>query len=198
MAVKNFQTNRDDIQVNLPRKKRGDNQIKKHMKYYLTGLAGAGKTYYGKLWAKEFDFDFYDLDELIENKTKSSIKKIFSEKGEEFFRDLEEEVLKNTGSIQNAIIACGGGTPCFHNNMQWMNDNGTTIWLKQDINTISRNLVNSTVVRPLLQNKTGAEAGNILQNLLKTRKDFYSRAKFTIDLSREHSHTIQNIFTSHA
>ena len=168
------------------------------MKYFLTGLAGAGKTYYGKLWAKEFDLSFYDLDELIEKWANNSIDKIFAENGEEFFRDVEAKALKNTHSIQNTIIACGGGTPCFHNNMQWMNDNGTTIWLQQNINTITRNLVNSTVVRPLLQNKTGEEAGIILQNLLNTRKDFYSRAKFTIDLSREHSHLIQNIFTAHA
>ncbi len=168
------------------------------MKFYLTGLAGAGKSYYGKMWAKEFDLNFYDLDELIEYQSQSTIEEIFRIQNEQGFRKLEQDALLQTETFEKCIIACGGGTPCFYDNMKWMNEHGTTIWLQQTIETIIENLANSSKPRPLLRNKAGKEIEEELQKLLSSRTHYYSQTKFTIDLSEDFSESSKNIFTSHA
>ncbi len=83
------------------------------MRIFLTGFMGAGKSFLGKLWAEDNDMAFYDLDTLIEEEERTSIDKIFAEKGEGYFREREAAILRNTERFENAIIACGGGVPCF-------------------------------------------------------------------------------------
>src|SRR5436853_6290275 len=96
-------------------------------KVFLIGFMGSGKTFLGKQLAQLLNYEFIDLDEWIEQREKKSIAEIFSEDGEEYFRKKESQQLKLLAEKNNAVIATGGGTPCFHDNMKWMNDHGFTI-----------------------------------------------------------------------
>ena len=107
---------------------------------YLIGFSGVGKTSIGKKFAKKINLKFVDTDELIENKYQKSIDKIFSEHGE-FFRTIESNILKEIKHID--IVACGGGLPCFNNNMKLINRLGTSIYLKASANEILKRLKTS-------------------------------------------------------
>jgi shikimate kinase len=100
------------------------------MKVFIIGFMGSGKTHWGRLWAQESGMDFFDLDELIQLKEHKTIDVIFNDNTETYFRETESDSLKTFSEKDNCIIACGGGTPCFHDNMQWMNQNGITTYLK--------------------------------------------------------------------
>ena len=91
---------------------------------------GTGKTHWGKIWAKEKAMSFYDLDEVIEQTHHRTISNIFEEEGEEQFRLWEKQALHGFGQRDQFILSCGGGTPCFFDNMDWMNDHGITIYLR--------------------------------------------------------------------
>ena len=106
------------------------------MKFFLIGFMGSGKTYVGKRLANELDIPFYDLDEYIEEKEGKKISEIFNEKGEEYFRQVERMCLRDFGIIGDAVIACGGGTPCFFDNMEWINKTGTSIYLQTPVKII--------------------------------------------------------------
>ena len=95
---------------------------------FIIGFTGVGKSTFGKQIAHYLNKKFIDLDHAIEQKCEKKIVQIFDENGEEFFRILEREVLLNL-DIKNAVIACGGGTPCFFDNLDWMNLNGKTVFL---------------------------------------------------------------------
>src|SRR5882757_544038 len=98
-------------------------------KIFLIGFMGTGKTHWGKLWSKETGYSFFDLDTLIEEQTGKTVAEIFEQEGEAFFREKEKELLRSFAGKDNCIIACGGGTPCLNDNMQWMNTHGTTVYL---------------------------------------------------------------------
>src|SRR5215217_1973749 len=97
---------------------------------FLIGFMGSGKTFVGKKLAQLLKTTFIDLDEVIEKSEEKTISQIFSQNGEEFFRERESHYLKSLSERSNVVIATGGGTPCFHDNMKWMNENGITIYLK--------------------------------------------------------------------
>ena len=88
---------------------------------------GSGKTHWGKIWAEMNGFIFIDLDAEIEKEVGKSIAAIFENKGEPYFREIEAATLRTFAGAQNTIVACGGGTPCFYENIKWMNEQGTTI-----------------------------------------------------------------------
>lgn len=90
----------------------------------LLGYMGAGKTTIGRALAKELDMLFYDLDWYIENRMRKTIRQIFDERGEEGFRTIEKSMLHEVAEFENVIISCGGGTPCFFDNMEYMNQQG--------------------------------------------------------------------------
>src|SRR6187401_1227795 len=99
------------------------------MKIFLVGFMGSGKTYWGKIWAQKNAMNFFDLDALIEEQEKKTIAAIFETEGEEYFREKEAMVLRTLPGANDCIIACGGGTPCYHDNMKWMNEHGGTVYL---------------------------------------------------------------------
>ena len=109
----------------------GNERSSGDMKIFLTGFMGSGKTYWGRIWSRQLGLDFYDLDELIEKKEGKTISTIFEKEGEDHFRKLEATALKAFAETENGIIACGGGTACFNDNMQWMNEQGVTVFLCQ-------------------------------------------------------------------
>lgn len=151
------------------------------MKLYLIGLPGSGKSFLGKQLAEEAKIPFIDLDKTIEQEVGVSISKIFSDKGEEYFRSLEAVVLRHKSLEDEFVMACGGGTPCFHDNMTFMNASGKTIFLNTPIPEIINRL--NTLEkqnRPLLAGTESEELEEKLKILLANRLSFYSLANITI------------------
>lgn len=150
------------------------------MKLFLIGMMGSGKSYWAQHLADESNIDWMDLDAEIEKETSQTIKEIFETEGEAFFRNKERDALHNLSSFQNIIVATGGGTPCFHNNMQWMNEHGTTIWIDEPIDILVQRLTPEKAHRPLIKNLNDDELATFLSNKLKERTPFYSQAKFRL------------------
>lgn len=97
---------------------------------FLIGFMGCGKSTLGRALSKQTGIELIDLDHYIERRFHRSITDIFAIEGETRFRDLERRMLEETGEFENVVIACGGGTPCFGNNMEFMNSHGTTVYLE--------------------------------------------------------------------
>jgi shikimate kinase len=150
------------------------------MKLFLIGMMGSGKSHWAQRLADESNIDWMDLDAEIEKETSLTIKEIFETEGEAFFRNKERDALHNLSSFQNIIVATGGGTPCFHNNMQWMNENGNTVWIDESIEVLAKRLEPEKAHRPLIKNLSDDELQNFLSNKLKEREPFYSQAKFRL------------------
>jgi shikimate kinase len=143
---------------------------------------GSGKTTYGKELAEELGYDFFDLDEAIEKKAGKSIVDIFEKEGEGAFRTLESETLHETEKLDdNTVIATGGGTPCFHDNMEWMNKNGKTIYLKLFETELQRRLADQIHERPLLKELTEETLLDFIYKTLRERASFYHQANVVID-----------------
>jgi shikimate kinase len=147
---------------------------------FLIGFMGVGKTTLGRRLAKRLGLEYRDLDKEIEFAAKMFIPDIFSLMGEERFRQLEADILRQ--QPDNCLIACGGGTPCFHGNMDWMNANGQTIYLQASPGFLSDRLLKSKKPRPLIMGKDEAELKAFIQEKLDSRKAFYEQAKIIAPL----------------
>ena len=140
----------------------------------IIGYMGAGKTTVGKALAEDLGLTFYDLDWYIENRMRKTIKQIFDESGEEGFRKIEHNMLHEVAEFENVIISCGGGTPCFFDNMDYMNEQGETLYLKASPEVLYGHLRMGKSVRPLLLNKTPEEVKVFIQEQLQKREPFYN------------------------
>ncbi len=149
----------------------------------LIGYMGAGKTTVGKALARELGLPFYDLDWYIEERFRRTIPQIFAEKGEEGFRRIEQHVLHEVAEFEDLIISSGGGTPCFFDNMEYMNRQAMTVYLKATPETLFQHLKMGKTERPLLKGKTDEELIDFIRSSLATREPFYSRARYTLDIS---------------
>jgi shikimate kinase len=147
---------------------------------FLVGFMGSGKSTVGKNLAKRIGWDFLDLDEVIEQKEGLPINMIFEERGEEYFRDKESFYLKSLSQKENLVIATGGGTPCFFDNMKWMNDHGLTVYLKADDKWLVERLKNETVNRPLLKGKSDRDLDDFISIKMREREKFYLTATMII------------------
>ena len=149
---------------------------------------GSGKSTIGRKLAKNLQYDFIDLDRLIENKAGMSIAAYFSEKGEDTFRELESDILRQTDFGINTVIATGGGTPCYFNNMDWMNKEGKVIYLYMEPKALAHRLRFSKSERPLIQNLNEEELISFITEKLNGREAFYQKAHFLVsalDLTAE-------------
>ena len=158
------------------------------MKIFLVGFMGSGKSFLGKLWGEKYSIPFYDLDTLIEEEERKTVEQIFEVFGEDYFREREAAVLRNTDRFENCIIACGGGAPCFFDNMQWMNKNGVTVFLNEDEEIICNNLRTDKKVRPVLNSPDEETLEKVIHLKLKSRMDFYNQSHIilqTEDLNKE-------------
>lgn len=146
---------------------------------FLVGYMGSGKTTIGRELSKKLGFEFIDTDIYIENRFHKTINEIFATMGEEKFRQIETNILKEVSDFENVIIAAGGGTPCFNNNMEIMKEKGIVIFLNPDIDelTYRLNLVKAT--RPLIKDKTEAEMRGFIEKMLPSRLPFYTQAHIT-------------------
>ena len=149
----------------------------------LIGYMGAGKTTVGKALSKELGIIFYDLDWYIENRMRKSVSQIFAERGEEGFRKMEHNMLHEVAEFEDVIISCGGGTPCFFDNMDYMNQQGQTVYLKATPEVLYKHLLMGKGERPLLKGKRPEELITFIREQLEKREPFYSKAKYTLDVS---------------
>lgn len=136
----------------------------------------AGKTTVGKELASCFDMKFIDLDWYIETRYHKTISELFALWGEDKFREIESKLLKEVGEFENVIISTGGGTPCFYDNISYMNKVGITIYLKADAETLAKRLTLNREKRPLVKNKSANELLTFISENLNKRESFYSQA----------------------
>ena len=148
----------------------------------LIGFMGAGKTTVGKALAKALGVTFYDLDWYIETRMRKTVKQIFDEQGEEKFRKIEHNMLHEVAEFENVVISCGGGTPCFYDNMDYLNQQGDTIYLKASPDVLYKHLKIAKGVRPLLLNKTPEEVQVYICEELSRREQFYGKAKHILNI----------------
>ncbi|MEJ7611737.1 MAG: shikimate kinase [Ferruginibacter sp.] len=163
------------------------------MRIFLTGFMGSGKTYLGKLWAEDGGLSFYDLDALIEEEERMAIPKIFEVYGEDYFREKEAAVLRNTDRFENCIIACGGGTPCFFDNAEWMKRNGKVIFLNESAENIFHHIINDTGHRPLLPVDV-EELQTFIRNKYSERMSFYKQADLVLEPGQLNRNAFNELF----
>ncbi len=151
------------------------------MKYFLVGFMGCGKTTWSRKLAAKLGYEFIDLDHALEAQMGMSIAEYFSSFGEDAFRKLESDVLKQTEYPENVVVSTGGGLPCFFDHMEWMNGNGKTLYIKLSPKTLADRLENSKTVRPVLQGKKGYDLVEFITGKLAERESFYLQAHHHID-----------------
>lgn len=149
----------------------------------LIGYMGAGKTTIGKALARQLNVDFCDLDWFIEERYHRTIQQIFDEKGEAGFREIERNMLHEVAEFENIIISCGGGTPCFFDNIEFMNSKAKTVYLKASPETLFQHLKMGKNERPLLKDKSDEELMQFITSSLAKREPFYSKANYIFDVT---------------
>lgn len=157
------------------------------MKIVLCGYMGSGKSQVGRLLASKLGVVFFDLDDQIEINQQKSIKKIFSEKGEIFFRKKENEVLKELlNAPENFILSLGGGTPCYADNLEILKNNKEVrlIYLKVELNKLTKRLFNEKEKRPLISDQESRESLNdFIRKHLFERQYYYLQSDIILDVS---------------
>ena len=145
----------------------------------LIGFMAAGKTTLGKALAHDLGLQFVDLDHYIESRYRCTVSQLFAERGEEGFRQIERNMLHEVAEFEDVIIAAGGGTPCFYDNMDYMNAQGITVFLEASVDVIHTRLTIARIQRPLVKGKTAEELRQYITDLLEQRLPYYTRAHHT-------------------
>ena len=151
---------------------------------FLIGYMGAGKTTAGRELAKVLGLDFIDLDHFIQGRFQKTVSQIFQEVGETEFRNIEHNMLREVGEFEDIVIATGGGTPCFFNNMDYMNLAGTTVYLKAHPEALASRLNTCKDKRPLIKDKSEEELYAFIVESLEKREPFYSQAKIIFETDK--------------
>lgn len=150
------------------------------MRIYIVGYMGAGKSTASKRLAHRLGMDCYDTDRLFEERYRISINDFFHKYDENLYRKLETMILQSTEQYENAVIATGGGTACFNDNMTWMNEHGITVFLKVSPMTSYNRLLQSKVKRPLAIDKTPEELLEFINTNYTARMSFYEQAQIIV------------------
>lgn len=149
----------------------------------LIGYMGSGKTTVGKALAKEIGLPFYDLDWYIETRMRKKVSQIFAERGEEGFRQIERNMLHEVAEFEDVVISCGGGTPCFFDNMEYLNQQAQVVYLRCEPEVLRMHLLMGKGDRPLLKGKTPEELVGYIREQLEYREQFYTKARYTLDVT---------------
>jgi shikimate kinase len=151
------------------------------MRIYLIGFMASGKSTAGKRLAKKLGYRFIDLDAWIEKEIQMPIARFFEINGENEFRTIEKKLLRQTHTLHNTVIACGGGTPCFFDNIQTINTLGISIYLKVPAEELQKRLLSAKKMRPLIQNLTHDPAAlmQYITDKLAQRTPYYTQAQHT-------------------
>ena len=156
----------------------------------LVGMMSSGKSTLGKKLARLLGYKFVDLDKLIEKDQQSDIPGLFSQKGEPYFREVESRILKEQASQQGIVLASGGGTPCFHDNMAFIKGMGISVFLDVPASSLAKRIrSHGKDDRPILSGATSLE--ETLQNKIDERLPFYSQADIVIKGEIEANHLLE-------
>ena len=166
------------------------------MKLFLIGFMGSGKSHIGKQLAQLLDYLFIDTDHLLENTEGSSVAQIFETRGEVAFRQLESDTLKGLSKWDNIVVATGGGAPCFHDNMTYINSSGISIYLKTDPNLLLQRLLPESEKRPLLRGRSEADLLAFIESKVSERTAFYGQADIIISQNSNEQNVAQEILTA--
>ena len=152
---------------------------------FLIGYMGSGKSTMGRSLSALLNCELIDLDHYIEARYRRTVREIFDERGEDAFREIERNMLHEVGEFDNVIVACGGGTPCYFDNMDYMNEKGITVLLNASHEALMRRLSRprSKAKRPIIANKTDEELSQFIVEAIAKRALFYNRALIHFDSS---------------
>jgi len=152
------------------------------MRIFLIGFMGSGKSHWGNQLADQLKTEFFDLDEQIVRLEGKSIADVFAEKGEEFFRVREKEVLEQLiDQHPSMVLSVGGGTPCFFNNIELMKRKGCVVWLNTHVDTLLQRLIREKEKRPLLKDVPDDDLKAYIVRKLNERRMYYEQAQVRID-----------------
>ncbi len=143
---------------------------------FIIGYMGSGKTTFGRALGKALGREFIDLDTYIENRFHTTVNRLFADRGEDGFRRLESAMLREAGEFCDVVIACGGGTPCFCGNMDYMLQAGKVVYLDTGTECIARRLIINRSRRPLVKDLSEDEIAGYVERNLALREPHYSRA----------------------
>lgn len=166
-------------------------------KIFLVGMMGSGKSYWTKKMAKWIKSAGYDLDDLIEMNEERTIAEIFSEDGEEQFRKIEAKILRWFKEKKKFVLATGGGTPCYQDNMSWMKKEGVVIWLDESVEVLAKRLNEEKAHRPLIANLEEDALVKFLQDKLVERHSFYSQANYRLSSEQITDAKLKQIIQQH-
>jgi len=154
------------------------------MKIVLLGYMASGKSSIGKKLSKRLKMNFIDLDDYIIAKEKATIAEIFKQKGEVYFRNIENKYLKEIlAKKDNFILSLGGGTPCYANNMELIKEKATiSIYLQGNVSTMVKRLINKKAKRPIIASLGDDKIPEFVAKHLFERRFFYEQAKMTIKI----------------
>ncbi|MCX8019552.1 MAG: shikimate kinase [Chitinophagaceae bacterium] len=166
------------------------------MRIFLIGFMGSGKTYLGRIISEKLQFPFFDLDECIVSHTGKELNTLFAEEGEEYFRQLEKEILHMiTESHEDFVMACGGGTPCFFNNIEYMKQKGMTVWIDAPLPVLEERLLKEKNNRPLIRDLPDEQLMSFISRKYADRKIYYEQAHIRVQEEADAADVIiQKIF----
>ena len=148
----------------------------------IIGYMGAGKTTVGRQLGKALNIPFYDLDWYIEGRMRKTVPQLFVERGEEGFRQVERNMLHEVAEFEDVVLSCGGGTPCFFDNIDYINQKGITVFMNASPEIIVKHLNISHNVRPLLQQKQGQELLDHIARHMEERMPYYRKAQYEVNV----------------
>ncbi len=146
------------------------------MRIYLVGFMGCGKTSVGKRMASRLGYSFYDTDQAVEHQQGARVGDIFRNLGESAFREMERAALQATAQFDKVVVATGGGTPCWFDNMDFINRHGTSVYLKMGPAALQHRLENAVRKRPMIDGLKGEALRDFIAEKLAERESFYQRA----------------------
>lgn len=151
------------------------------MRIFFVGFMGSGKSTWGKLTAEKMGIPFLDLDDMVEKRVNMKINDIFGRKGESYFRKIEAVCLRELHELEHFILACGGGTPCYYDNMSMMNSLGVTVWMNTPVQVMATRLLEEAEHRPLVRGLSPDQLQEFIDDKLEERLQYYSQAQLVID-----------------
>jgi len=165
----------------------------KKVPVWLIGFMGSGKSTFGPKIARELGYRFIDMDSFITTKAGKTIPEIFAEQGEEAFRELEQAAVAELSSMEEIVVATGGGAPCNNNLIEQMNQSGLTLYLRMSPGALAHRLKDAKAERPLLKGKSDEELLAYIKEMLAKRSPSYEKAMLSIDATNVHTSSITSM-----
>lgn len=154
------------------------------MTIFIIGYMASGKTTFGRALARRTGMQHIDLDFYIEQRFHSTVRDIFARKGEAEFRRIEGAMLREAGEMEDTVVSCGGGTPCFGDNLEYMKSRGLTVCLQASEEVTADRIIKAGNKRPLMAGKSHDEIISTLREHMEARRPYYDRAHLIISGDR--------------